>query len=91
MAKPEAQEGYTKNLRLRPDFTSVNYWDERFKDEDSYDWLVKYHEISDILREHLKKEDKILMLGRSTPLRCPNPAGRRSATKRFGGRGYSAA
>lgn len=44
-------------------FNKVAYWDERFKDEEKYDWLMEYHHVSDSLEPLLKKSDNILIVG----------------------------
>ena len=43
------------------------YWDERFENEDSYDWFVGYEKIKDLMdvtfREKKFAQMKILILG----------------------------
>mmetsp|Transcript_14963 Transcript_14963/g.47710 ORF Transcript_14963/g.47710 Transcript_14963/m.47710 type:complete len:213 (+) Transcript_14963:14-652(+) len=40
------------------------YWDERYtKDPEPFDWYQRYSGIKDILAQHVKKEDAILMVG----------------------------
>ncbi|XP_071479197.1 EEF1A lysine methyltransferase 4-like [Diadema antillarum] len=47
----------------KPDFTTVDYWDSRFQDEETYDWLVKYSQIRHLIAKYVSKGDRILMLG----------------------------
>ncbi|XP_073347564.1 EEF1A lysine methyltransferase 4 [Pagrus major] len=44
-------------------YKDVDYWDERYKTEQSYDWLGGFSKFQHILEKHVKKEDSILMLG----------------------------
>lgn len=47
-------------------YKDPNYWDERFAQEDTYEWLASYEEVRDILKETLDKvgpKAKILQLG----------------------------
>lgn len=51
-----------QNIRYK----DVNYWNERFSEEESYDWLAEYEDLRDILKENLKRQNKnpkILQLG----------------------------
>ncbi|XP_070830655.1 EEF1A lysine methyltransferase 4 [Chaetodon trifascialis] len=41
----------------------IDYWDERYKTEQSYDWLGCFSKFQHLLEEHIKKEDSILILG----------------------------
>ncbi|XP_036940756.1 EEF1A lysine methyltransferase 4 isoform X1 [Acanthopagrus latus] len=56
-----------KNMDHLPDnnsrYKDVDYWDERYKTEQSYDWLGSFSKFQHILENHVKKEDSILMLG----------------------------
>lgn len=40
-----------------------DYWDERFKDEKSYEWLVDFKSIEDVICPYLDKEWQILIVG----------------------------
>jgi SAM-dependent methyltransferase len=44
-------------------FSKQKYWEERFEEEDTYDWLVKYSNIRDILAPVMKHSDRILVVG----------------------------
>ena len=39
------------------------YWDKRFSKEDSFEWCKSYVEFKDLIHEHVRKTDRILMLG----------------------------
>lgn len=39
------------------------YWDERFSKEDSFEWCKGYSDFKDLLYKHVRKVDRILMLG----------------------------
>lgn len=44
-------------------YNEVDYWNERYTTEQSYDWLGGFHKFQHLLEQHVKKEDSILMLG----------------------------
>ena len=44
-------------------FKRQQYWDTRFKDEESYDWLLTYSQVRDSLFPYLKPTDRILIVG----------------------------
>ncbi|AWP04158.1 putative endothelin-converting enzyme 2 [Scophthalmus maximus] len=44
-------------------YKDVDYWDERYTTEQSYDWLGCFSKFRHILENHVKKEDSILILG----------------------------
>lgn len=44
-------------------YKKKEYWDERFEQEDAYDWLVTFDQVKSGLVEHIKPSDRILMLG----------------------------
>ncbi|XP_018532354.1 EEF1A lysine methyltransferase 4 isoform X2 [Lates calcarifer] len=44
-------------------YKDVDYWDERYKTEQCYDWLGSFSKFQHLLEEHVKKEDGILILG----------------------------
>uniref|UniRef100_A0A3P9L1V2 EEF1A lysine methyltransferase 4 n=1 Tax=Oryzias latipes TaxID=8090 RepID=A0A3P9L1V2_ORYLA len=44
-------------------YNDVVYWDERYKTEQSYDWLGSFSKFQHLLEKVVKKEDSILMLG----------------------------
>ena len=48
-----------------PDYGDPTYWDERYtKTQDSmFDWLEDYQSLKSILKNHIKPESKILILG----------------------------
>lgn len=44
-------------------YKEVDYWNERYTTEHSYDWLGGFPKFQHLLEQHVKKEDSILMLG----------------------------
>ncbi|XP_042285337.1 EEF1A lysine methyltransferase 4 [Thunnus maccoyii] len=44
-------------------YKDVDYWDERYKTEQCYDWLGSFSRFQHLLEKHIKKEDSILILG----------------------------
>jgi len=41
----------------------VDYWNSRYSKETEYDWLGDYNSFKDLIHKHVKKDDKILMVG----------------------------
>lgn len=56
-----------RNMDYLPDdnkrYKDVDYWNERYKTEHSYDWLGSFSKFQHLLEQHVKKEDSILILG----------------------------
>lgn len=44
-------------------YCDVAYWDDRYRNEDTYDWLLPYHTYAHLIRQHVQSTDRILMLG----------------------------
>lgn len=44
-------------------YSDVTYWDDRYRDEATYDWLLPYNTYDHLLRQHVQKTDRILMIG----------------------------
>ncbi|XP_033838572.1 EEF1A lysine methyltransferase 4 [Periophthalmus magnuspinnatus] len=44
-------------------YKDVDYWDERYKTEQCYDWLGDFSKFQHLMGQHIKKEDSILVLG----------------------------
>ncbi|XP_028327969.1 EEF1A lysine methyltransferase 4 [Gouania willdenowi] len=44
-------------------YKDVDYWDERYTTEQSYDWLGTFSKFDHLLGDYIKKEDSILILG----------------------------
>ncbi|KAK5859903.1 hypothetical protein PBY51_021420 [Eleginops maclovinus] len=44
-------------------YKDVDYWDERYKTEQCYDWLGGFSKFKHLLEKHVKQEDSILILG----------------------------
>jgi hypothetical protein len=41
----------------------LDYWDERYKTEEHFEWFGEYARFCEVLRKILNKNDCILMLG----------------------------
>lgn len=39
------------------------YWDKRYTKEDNFEWCKSYEEFKELIHEHVRKSDRILMLG----------------------------
>ena len=48
------------------EYLSAAYWDKRFEDEVSYEWLHSYEAIQALLAAHLDRADRILIVGCGT-------------------------
>ena len=48
-------------------YKEQSYWDERFEQEESYDWFTSYSAFRELMKTTLKHDSKlkILMLGKS--------------------------
>ncbi|KAF3699290.1 Endothelin-converting enzyme 2 [Channa argus] len=44
-------------------YKDVDYWNERYKTEQCYDWLGSFSKFRHLLENHVKKEESILILG----------------------------
>lgn len=44
-------------------YKDVEYWDERYKTEQCYDWLGSFSKFQHILEKHVRKDESILILG----------------------------
>ena len=57
----------SKNAGREPektaDYLLPSYWNNRFGDEEKYDWFKDYSTFKHLLQPHLKASDKILILG----------------------------
>ena len=45
------------------DYRKLEYWDGRYKEEESYDWFTGYEAFRHLLVEDVNVSDKILHLG----------------------------
>ena len=61
--KMEPVEEINKESESNGRFNKKTYWDERFKDEEKYDWLVEFQHIEKDLLPLLELDDKILVVG----------------------------
>ncbi|KAF7459153.1 putative methylase [Cryptosporidium felis] len=49
------------------DYGTREYWEERYrKDSNPYDWYQRWENMKDIIKDYLKLEDKILVIGNGT-------------------------
>ena len=44
-------------------YSRVEYWDERYKEEESFEWFGGYSNFEYIIKNYMKKSDEILVLG----------------------------
>ncbi|XP_029930542.1 EEF1A lysine methyltransferase 4 [Myripristis murdjan] len=44
-------------------YKDVDYWEERYKTEQCFDWLGDFSKFQHLLEGHMKKDDSILVLG----------------------------
>ncbi|XP_068605339.1 EEF1A lysine methyltransferase 4 [Brachionichthys hirsutus] len=44
-------------------YKQVDYWDDRYRTEETYDWLGSFCKFQHLLENHVNKEDCILVLG----------------------------
>ena len=55
------------DLPKRNDMYNVKeYWDERFAIEDKFEWCKSYSDFKHLMIQHVKKDDRILVLGCGT-------------------------
>jgi 2-polyprenyl-3-methyl-5-hydroxy-6-metoxy-1,4-benzoquinol methylase len=45
------------------DYGKQEYWEERFEEEDEYDWLCKYSDLKTHISPFINKDDRILIVG----------------------------
>ena len=45
------------------EYLQKQYWDDRFRKEEQYDWFKKFEDFSGLVLPHLKQADRILVLG----------------------------
>ena len=46
------------------DYKCVDYWDERYTEEEHFDWFASYDAFRHLVADTVKHSDRILMLGR---------------------------
>uniref|UniRef100_A0A4W5QS37 Uncharacterized protein n=1 Tax=Hucho hucho TaxID=62062 RepID=A0A4W5QS37_9TELE len=44
-------------------YKDVDYWDERYKTEKSFEWFGHFSKFQHLLQRHVMKDDAILVLG----------------------------
>jgi SAM-dependent methyltransferase len=63
---PEQSSGSRESKTIPKDnseYKKREYWDERFKEEDSFEWLGKYAEFRDIIRANIPTSARLLIVG----------------------------
>lgn len=65
--KDGSSEDTTRNAMTLPrnntDYGKKQYWDERFSNEDQYEWLVSYSDVAQQLAPFLSADSRILVVG----------------------------
>jgi len=44
-------------------FKDKEYWEKRFEDEETYDWLVSFQDVSSHVLSRIREDDRILIVG----------------------------
>jgi ubiquinone/menaquinone biosynthesis C-methylase UbiE len=52
-----------EEVMLNSVFKEQSYWNQRFMEEEEYDWLVKTSQISEYIVPHINMNDRILVVG----------------------------
>jgi hypothetical protein len=63
--------GSVYNMDLPPvneSYKDLNYWNERYKTEENYDWFKTYKDFVHLLEGHVSRSDWILMLGKKNKI-----------------------
>ena len=58
-----SNEGKSWKDAINAEYKEQWYWEERFGDEESFEWLLNFEQVERYLLPHLKKEDSILVIG----------------------------
>ena len=45
-------------------YNRMEYWDQRYFQEESFEWCKSYAHFAHLIRKHVKPTDRILMLGK---------------------------
>lgn len=45
-------------------YKDVDYWDERYRTEESFEWFGDFTKFDHLLKQHVGTEENILMLGK---------------------------
>lgn len=48
------------------DYARLDYWNDRYTHEETFEWCKSYSSFKHLIDEHVKRSDKILMLGEFT-------------------------
>uniref|UniRef100_A0A0N4ZVF6 Guanylate kinase-like domain-containing protein n=1 Tax=Parastrongyloides trichosuri TaxID=131310 RepID=A0A0N4ZVF6_PARTI len=50
-------------MEINQKYSKKCYWDARFNNEESYEWIAEFEEFGELLLKHIKPNDKILHIG----------------------------
>lgn len=45
-------------------YKDVDYWNERYRTEESFEWFGDFTKFGHLLKQHVESEENILMLGK---------------------------
>jgi SAM-dependent methyltransferase len=54
---------YANLPKHNSDYSNVDYWNVRFKEEKEYEWLMSYSTLRDLLRPRINFDSRILIVG----------------------------
>lgn len=54
---------FLKKMDSNSKYKCLEYWNDRYKEEDHFEWFGDYEKYKHILDQKLKHTDKILVLG----------------------------
>lgn len=61
--QPSQSSDASKQLLPNTVFSKREYWEERFEEEESFEWLVKFDDVKVLITSLLKPSDSILIVG----------------------------
>ena len=44
-------------------YKTIEYWDERYKEEECFEWFGGYDNFKNVIKKYVKESDEILVLG----------------------------
>ena len=50
-------------IKENEQYASVDYWNERYTNEEEYDWLGDYNVFKELIHRNVSKSERILMVG----------------------------
>lgn len=60
---PSQARARGKEPEKNAEYLKPHYWDQRFEQEEQYDWFKGFQDFRSLLLPHLKPTDRILVLG----------------------------